>query len=135
MSNEKFYELNEKKELMKMISDNKNSVSNIFNEFADDFCKDPDVIWAIQKNSPMAHAIQRCKGKIKKDREFNLQCVKDYDLNLHFVDKKFKTDSEFVRTALFEKSSKKRENFDRSLELIDSKFKETKEFKDILKNK
>ena len=115
MSNEKFYELNEKKELMKMISDNKNSVSNIFNEFADDFCKDPDVIWAIQKNSPMAHAIQRCKGKIKKDREFNLQCVKDYDLNLHFVDKKFKTDSEFVRTALFEKSSKKRENFDLQL--------------------
>jgi len=135
MSIEKFYELNEKKELMKMISNNKNSVSNIFNEFADDFCKDPEVIWAIQKNSPMAHAIQRCKGKIKKDREFNLQCVKDYDLNLHFVDKKFKTDSEFVRTALFGKSSKKRENFDRSLELIDSKFKETKEFKDILKNK
>ena len=37
MSIEKFYELDEKKELMKMISENKNSVSNIFNEFADDF--------------------------------------------------------------------------------------------------
>ena len=135
MAIDKFYELSDKEELMKMISENRNSVSNIFNEFADDFCKDPDIIWSIQKHSPMAHAIQRCKGKIKKDREFNLQCVKDYDLNLHFVDKKFKTDSEFVRTALFEKGNKKRENFDRSLELIDPKFKESKEFKDILKNK
>lgn len=135
MAIDKFYELSEKEELMKMISENKNSISGIFDEFADDFCKDPDIIWAIQKHSPMAHAIQFCKGKIKKDREFSLQCVKDYDLNLHFVDKKFKTDSEFVRTALFEKGNKKRENFNRSLELIDSKFKETKEFKDILKNK
>ena len=131
---EKFYELSDKEELMKMIHENKNSISGIFDEFANDFCKDPDIIWAIQKHSPMAHAIQRCKGKIKKDREFNLQCVKDYDLNLYFVDKKFKTDSEFVRTALFENGNK-RENFDRSLELIDPKFKETQEFKDIIKKK
>ena len=32
MAIDKFYELSDKDELMKMISENKNSVSNIFNE-------------------------------------------------------------------------------------------------------
>ena len=44
MAIDKFYELSDKDELMKMISENKNSVSNIVDEFADDFCKDPEVI-------------------------------------------------------------------------------------------
>ena len=97
MGFDKFYKLGEKKALLKMISEKKNAVSGIFDEFAEDFCQDPEVMWAIQKNSPMASAIQYCEGKLKKDREFNLQCVKDYDLNLHFVDKKFKTDKACIR--------------------------------------
>lgn len=134
MAVEKFYELSEKKALMKRIADLDEVVGGIVDEFDHEFFKDKEIVLALAKR--WGGVLNYCDNKMKKDKEITLAAVKDYGPNILFADKKFKSDKDVVRAALFHnKDNRKKIRFDSTLRHIDEKFKKTKEFKEILKKK